>query len=123
MNESEEIDAMIRKRIYKLDEKEWAATRKDLTKEVYGKSLIPEDLTNNKIVLTKVNPGGEFTLHKDPYHHIFYFLSGKGEGKLGEETYQIKPNLVVEVPAGEIHGYKNTGETDLLLLTVNIPIS
>ena len=113
---------MIQKRFYELKELEWKTTRKDLTKDVFGKSLLPEESTNVKIVLTKVEPGGEFALHKDPYHHVFYFIEGRGVGWLGAETYEIKPDLVVEVPAGEQHGYKNTGKENIVLLTVNIPI-
>ena len=33
---------MIQKRIYELGEKEWTITRKDLTKGIFGKPLIPE---------------------------------------------------------------------------------
>jgi len=114
---------MLQKRAYKLKELEWTALRNDLTKGVFGKSLIPRELTDVKIVLTRVKPGGEFTIHKDPYHHVFYFIEGQGKVWLGDVSYKINPDLVVEVPAGEFHGYKNTGEEDLLLLTVNIPIS
>ena len=62
---------MIQTRIYELGEKEWTITRQDLTKRIFGKSLIPEEWTQVKLVLTKVEPGGEFSLHKDSYHHVF----------------------------------------------------
>lgn len=114
---------MIENRIYDLHGEEWKAVRGDLTKRVFGKSLIPRNLGEIQIVWTKVEPNGEFPRHKDPYHHVFYFLKGQGEGWLGNETYEIKPGTVVEIPAGELHGYKNTGENDITLLTVNIPIS
>lgn len=114
---------MLQKRVYNLNKLEWKALRKDLTNGVFSKSLIPEELTDVKIVLTRVEPGGEFTIHQDPYHHIFYFIEGRGEGRLGDVFYEINSGLVVEVPAGELHGYKNTSEEDLLLFTVNIPIS
>lgn len=113
---------VIQKRIYDLKEREWVITRKNLTKKIFGKSLIPEKLTDVKIVLTRVESGGEFSLHKDSYHHVFYFIEGQGEGWLGDKTYDIKPGRVVEVPAGESHGYKNTAEEDLILITINIPI-
>ncbi|MFQ6126280.1 MAG: cupin domain-containing protein [Candidatus Heimdallarchaeota archaeon] len=113
---------MLQKRTYKLKDLEWTALRKDLTKGIFGKSLIPGELTNVKIMLTRVVPGGEFTIHKDPYHHVFYFIEGQGKGWLGDVSYKINPDLVVEVPAGELHGYKNTGVKDLLFLTINIPI-
>ncbi len=102
---------------------EWKAIRKDLTKGVFGKRLNRGDITEIKMVLTKVEPSGEFPLHKDAYHHIFYFLKGIGKGQLGDESYEIRPGVAVEVPAGEEHGYKNTGEENLLLITLNIPIN
>ena len=112
---------MNRIRIYKLDEKEWKPTRENLTVNVFGISLIPAEWTNHKFVLTKVNPGGEFSMHTDPYHHVFYFLKGQGIGWIGDETYEITPDLIVEVQSGESHGYKNIGAEDLVLLTINIP--
>lgn len=114
---------MFQKRVYELEELDWKAPRKDLTKGVFERSLVPRELTDVKIVLTRVEPGGIFSPHKDPYHHVFYFIKGHGEGQLRDESYEIKPNLMVEIPAGELHGYKNTGEEDLLLITVNIPIT
>ncbi len=112
---------MNRKRIYQLDEKEWKPTREDLTENVFGISLIPDKWTTHKIVLTKVNPGGEFSMHTDPYHHVFYFLKGKGIGWIEDQTYEIRPELIVEVPSGMLHGYKNVGAKDLILLTINLP--
>lgn len=119
MNNSE--SEMFQKRLYELNELEWNVLRENLTEKVFGKSLIPQELTDVKIVLTKVEPGGEFPRHKDPYHHVFCFIKGKGEGWLGNETYSIRPETMVDVPAGVLHGYKNTGKSNLILLTVNIP--
>ncbi|MFQ5980077.1 MAG: cupin domain-containing protein [Candidatus Heimdallarchaeota archaeon] len=114
---------MIKNRVYDLHGVEWKPIRGDLAKKVFGKTLIPERLEEVQIVWTKVEPDGEFPRHKDPYHHILYFLIGQGEGWLGDEIYDIKPGTVVEIPAGESHGYKNTGEEDIILLTVNIPVA
>ncbi|MBD3191036.1 MAG: cupin domain-containing protein [Candidatus Heimdallarchaeota archaeon] len=113
---------MVQKKIYELQEEKWKVTRKDLTEKVFGKALIPEGLTNVKIVLTKVESGGKFNQHSDDYHHVFYFLEGEGIGFLGGERYKINPGLVVQVPAGEEHGYENTSDKDLQLITINIPI-
>ncbi|MFW9915395.1 MAG: cupin domain-containing protein [Candidatus Thorarchaeota archaeon] len=112
---------MFQKRLYELSDLKWKILRKDLTDKVFGKSLIRQDLTDIKITLTKVEPGGEFSLHKDPYHHVFYFITGHGVGWLGNESYAIRPETMVDVPAGVPHGYRNTGKTDLMLLTINIP--
>lgn len=113
---------MFEKRIYELQEEKWKVTRKDLTEKVFGKALIPDGLSKVKIALTKVEPGGQFNQHTDNYHHVFYFLAGEGIGFIGGERYKINPGLVVQVPAGEKHGYENTGEKNLQLITINIPI-
>lgn len=100
---------------------DWKRTREELTTNVFGKSLIPKEWSNVKVVLTTVKPGGEFKKHKDSYHHVFYFIKGEGLGFLGDKEYQIKPELKVLVPAGINHAYKNTGKEEMLLLTINIP--
>jgi mannose-6-phosphate isomerase-like protein (cupin superfamily) len=109
-------------RIIELTELPWQAIRPELTREVFGKSLLSSELTAVKAVLTRVGPGGEFASHRDAYHHLLYFLAGEGEGWLGEERYAIHPGMAVEVPAGVEHGYRNSGEEDLLLLTLNVPV-
>ena len=109
--------------IKNLDDLDWKETRSDITTRVYGKSLLPKDWTKVKMTITKVEPGGKFPIHKDNYHHVFYFISGSGKGILEKEEYQIKPEMIVEVPAGKEHGYENTGNDDLILITVNLPIT
>jgi mannose-6-phosphate isomerase-like protein (cupin superfamily) len=110
------------KRIYDLDEREWAPLRSDFTQGVSGKSLVPAGLTEVNIVWTRVVAGGQFPAHRDSYHHVFCFLAGEGTGWLGGKSYEIRPGRMVQVPAGVEHGYHNTGTGDLVLLTVNIPV-
>jgi quercetin dioxygenase-like cupin family protein len=111
----------MKKCIYDLTEREWNPLRGDFTRGVFGKSLVPEGLSDVRVVLTRVAASGEFPGHRDPYHHVFCFLAGEGTGWLGGESYEIHPGKVVQVPAGVDHGYRNTGKEDLVLLTLNIP--
>lgn len=111
---------MIQNRVYDIKEQSFTATREDLTAGVSGFSLLPQESLISKIILTRVKPGGEFLSHRDSYHHLFYFIKGEGEISLAGENYEIKPGRVVEIPAGEIHGYKNTADDEMLLLTINI---
>ncbi|MDF1540058.1 MAG: cupin domain-containing protein [Candidatus Thorarchaeota archaeon] len=109
--------------IYNMNEISMNEIRKDLTKNISGHSLIPEGLTSTKVVITKVGYDGEFSMHQDGYHHIFYFISGTGIGRVGSDEYIIRPGTIVEVPAGTLHSYKNTSEEPLFLVTINIPVS
>jgi mannose-6-phosphate isomerase-like protein (cupin superfamily) len=110
-------------RIYDLSSQDFTLSSRPETESVLIKPLIPSGYTETKVILTKVEPGGSFQSHADAYHHVFYFIEGHGEGVLGEETYEIAPGRVVEVPAGMKHGYRNTFTSEMLLLTVNIPQS
>ncbi|MFW9928925.1 MAG: cupin domain-containing protein [Candidatus Thorarchaeota archaeon] len=111
------------KRIYNIMDQKWEENRRNGNEKIFGKLLVPKDLTEIKITETKVEPGGIFHLHVDAYHHVLYFISGFGVGWIGEESYEIKPGVIVNIPAGEKHGYKNTRNEDIILLTINIPNS
>ena len=113
---------IVEKRVYHLEGSDWKPTRPELTKGIVGKGLAPKGTKNIDVTVTRVEPGGEFSLHHDPYHHVFYVFQGKGEIRLGEDVYPIGPETVVEVPAGEVHAYRNKGDTEMILLTLNIPV-
>ena len=98
---------------------EWADTRKDLTSKILTKELAPKNIKIEKMVLTKVEPGGIFKAHVDNYHHIFYFLTGNGKLMIDNKQYPIKPEIIVTISAGTPHGYENTGKNDLMLITIN----
>jgi len=99
-------------------ELEWQPVRPDAAHGVYGKTLLADGV---KIVLTRVAPGGGFSLHRDDYGHLLYFLSGEGTVWVGEDQYPAGPGLLVRVAAGELHAYESTGSEDLTLLSVNVP--
>jgi mannose-6-phosphate isomerase-like protein (cupin superfamily) len=96
----------------------WELVRPNLAQGVEGKTLVADGF---KVVLTRVAPGGRFTHHRDDYGHLFYFLSGEGLVSLGEERLMVGPGTAVQVDAGELHAYKNTGREDLVLISINLP--
>lgn len=111
----------MKSRRYDLEDVPWRAVRPDITRGVEGKALIPPGLKAESAVLTRVAPAGEFLPHADRYHHVILVLEGEGEGFVGEAAMTLKPGTVVEIPAGERHGYRNAAPRELLLLTFNIP--
>jgi quercetin dioxygenase-like cupin family protein len=110
------------KRVYHLEGSDWKVIRPDLTKGIMGKGLVPKGTKDIDVTVTRVEPGGEFPLHQDPYHHIFYVFEGKGDVRFAEDVHTIGPGTIVEVPAGEVHGYRNKGDKEMILLTINIPV-
>lgn len=113
---------MSESRIYNLNEVVLEKIRGDLTTGVFGHSLIPSGFSSVKAVITEVAPNGEFPLHRDEYHHVFYVLSGTGTGQVGDNHYAMKQGTIVEIPAGTLHAYKNTSDEKLVLFTMNIPL-
>jgi quercetin dioxygenase-like cupin family protein len=72
-----------------------------------------------KASLTLARPGGVFPEHVDPYAHIFYVLEGEGEAFLDGRTFPLKKGDALTVEAGKRHGYRNAGQADLILITLN----
>ncbi|MBI5303208.1 MAG: cupin domain-containing protein [Chloroflexi bacterium] len=99
---------------------EWQPVRPDVANGVFGKILQDGKI---KVVLTRVAPGGKFNSHRDAYAHLFYFLSGQGMVRVGDQQSAAHAGVVVRVEAGEEHAYENTGMEDLMLLSLNLPAS
>ncbi|NHJ49163.1 MAG: cupin domain-containing protein [Asgard group archaeon] len=112
---------MIKKEILSLEELNWNEIRGKFTTAISGKQLMIDEWSNIKMTFTQVQPNGEFPIHIDDYHHIFLFLEGYGVGYIEKDSFEIKPNLLVRISAGVKHGYKNTSDSDMLLITMNIP--
>lgn len=96
----------------------WQPVRPEITRGVFGKTLLAGP---TRAVLTRVEPGGRFSRHRDAYDHLFYILSGSGEIIAGDVRRTVGPGAVVRIAAGEWHGYENCGDGELLLISLNLP--
>jgi len=97
---------------------EWKPVRPEITDGVFGRAMLDGSI---KAVLTRVSPGGKFKMHADKYAHLFYFLSGEGSVWIGDKRSDVRTGVVVQVDAGVMHAYENTGREDLILVSLNIP--
>jgi len=64
-------------------------------------------------------PGGVHKYHyheKDDANEWYYFLSGKGKVRIGDDVEEAVPGTAVYAPAGEKHGIINDGNEPLVLL-------
>lgn len=104
--------------IVECDTLDWETVRPQITQGVFGRTLLADD---TKVVLTRVAPGGKFRLHRDPYAHLFYFISGQGKVLVQDKQVDAHAGLAVRIPAGEPHAYENTGSEDLVLISLNLP--
>ena len=69
-----------------------------------------------------VYPGRSTEAH---YHEesdeVYYFLSGTGRMRLGEEETDVGPGDTVYIPPGTVHQTWNTGTEDLVILCICVP--
>ena len=69
---------------------------------------------NHGTVKPRVALGGD--LHDED--EIYYILTGHGKLKLNDEVIDIKPNMVIYIPAGVFHALDNSeSDEEMTLLT------
>ncbi len=72
-----------------------------------------------KIIPTRIHPGGSIGMHRqDSGDDINYILSGKGKAICDGVEEVLEPGVCHICPQGSEHSIINTGEEDLVMLTV-----
>jgi quercetin dioxygenase-like cupin family protein len=51
----------------------------------------------------------------------FYVLEGEAEFIVGEETFRAGPGSFVAAPIGVVHGFRNSGGTELRMVNIHVP--
>ncbi len=64
----------------------------------------------------EVAPGGHTPKHSHPYEHEVFVLEGSGVAVEGDTAHPLKQGDVVFVAPGDVHQFRNTGETPLKFL-------
>ena len=76
----------------------------------------------SQLVVMSIPPGGEVGEETHKYtEQTLFFLSGTGEGELGDKKFPIGPGDVVVVVPGTKHNFWNTGSQALKIYTVYAP--
>ena len=69
--------------------------------------------------VVRTPPGGSVELHTHPYSETFVLLEGEGRWTAGDEVVELRPDTVLVVPPKTPHGFRNTGEAPLLVVSVH----
>jgi mannose-6-phosphate isomerase-like protein (cupin superfamily) len=77
---------------------------------------------HTQVVLMSLKPGEEIgsEIHL-PIDQLLYFVQGSGMANISGQTFPIKAGDLAYVPAGTVHNFVNTGNTDLKLFTTYSP--
>ena len=69
-----------------------------------------------------ITPGGYSPLHRHPWEHEIYILSGEGEVVQENGSAAIRPGTAIFIPGEEIHQLRNPGDQVLRFICI-IPTS
>lgn len=69
-----------------------------------------------------IAPGGYSPLHRHPWEHEVYILSGEGEIVQEDGSVSVQPGTAIFIPGEELHQIRNPGN-QLLRFICTIPSS
>jgi mannose-6-phosphate isomerase-like protein (cupin superfamily) len=69
----------------------------------------------------RLAPGSRSRRHRLTVSELYYFLSGRGLFRLGDEEALVEPGLLVYVPPGTMQWVENTGAQELEFLCLVDP--
>jgi quercetin dioxygenase-like cupin family protein len=65
-----------------------------------------------------LEPDERVLLHTHPVEEALIFTGGTGEVTLGEGVHRVGAGITVHIPAGEVHGFRNTGDGRLEVFVI-----
>ena len=71
------------------------------------------------VILVHSRPGAGPKLHRHPYPEMFIVEYGRATFRIGDATVVVDEGHVVVSPAGEAHGFTNTGSGELRLVAIH----
>ena len=66
----------------------------------------------------RLPPDGVVPRHTHPVEEVLIFLAGEGIAAYGDESTTVGPGITLYIPAGEPHGFHNTGAGELRVLLI-----
>ena len=71
------------------------------------------------VFVVRTPPGMFVELHVHPYAETFVLLEGSGRWTAGNEVVELHANQILVVPPETPHGFRNTGDQPLLLVSIH----
>ncbi|HEX2378128.1 MAG TPA: cupin domain-containing protein [Gaiellales bacterium] len=71
------------------------------------------------VFVVRTPPGKAVDIHVHPYSETFVLLEGSGRWTAGDAVVELGPDQMLVVPPETPHGFRNTGEGSLLVVSVH----
>ncbi len=68
-----------------------------------------------------VKPGVKTKPHALKTSEVYYILEGQGRMFVDQETAEVSPGIVIDIPPAAVQYIENTGKTDLVFLCIVDP--
>lgn len=82
-------------------------------------AIAEEDGAKNSIMrILEIDPEGFTPMHAHDYEHLMFVVRGAGMVTDGGKECRLEKEDVIFVPPGQKHQIKNTGEAELILVSV-----
>jgi len=75
------------------------------------------------VILVDAPPGRGPSLHRHPYPEVFMTQEGTATVFLGDEEREVGAGEIVIVPAGQWHGFVNSGDGPLRQVDIHVSAS
>lgn len=75
---------------------------------------------NISVFLLNAKPGAGPGPHRHPYDEVQFVREGRGRWKVNGVEFEGGPGDIFVIKAGEIHEFKNIGDTPLVQLDVHL---
>ncbi|HEU4699581.1 MAG TPA: cupin domain-containing protein [Gemmatimonadales bacterium] len=100
----------------------YVVTQKDLPQRGMSHAFVGADHgpVGISVYLVEAPPGRGAPLHRHPYEEVTFVRSGRGRWLVEGETRDAAPGDIRVIQAGEVHGFVNTGDEPLVLLSVHL---
>jgi quercetin dioxygenase-like cupin family protein len=79
----------------------------------------PRAGTGITMFVVRTPPGSFVELHTHPYPETFVLLAGAGRWTAGGMVLEAQAERMISVPANTPHGFRNTGDVPLLVVSVH----
>lgn len=76
---------------------------------------------HSQLVLMSIEPGDEIGAETHDVDQMLVFVDGEGDAILDGKSSSVQADSLVEVPAGTLHNFINTGTRPLKLFTIYSP--
>lgn len=106
-----------------VDDVDWVPLTGLFIRKAGYKTVVPPEFTSDaySIELTTVGTGGTSPTHVEPWAHVFFVLSGRGEVIVEDEVKEVRPGSVSPIAAGQPHSFRTLGDAPLEMLVIYHP--